>query len=435
MPEEIQSTPPSISPTVEKPKRNWRKILLILLVVLLLVSLVGVGLWLIPKLTKEPTSPTQKQATPSAKVQPKTKKLVWIVGREIWMKELNKKAQKVLTEDEKILDWDLLGNDKVVYITAEASNDIYYGTKILRFNLKTKKKDTLLEIPLNTILSEVKKPNLCQVDDPDISAISASPDGKSLVFARLGVWKLDLATNKAEQIVETSQLQTKGKPQDSLELCTAYAGLDWVEGQNLELDIGRYEVVETALLNVKDKNIIYRYLNGGYVPRIMQISYSNSNPIFIKSIDPAFNVANKRSIIGEGVGLLKEESFKTEGAYYSSDSYINDRVIANNKVYFVETTIPNDSSQPYGYIFKSFSLDTKKTLELFDFGTIDSNSAYDVKCLAPEGSNLYFEAFEKPFEVNVYKLDVNAKKKSLVEKISFNEKDNDLVGCFQTTIF
>lgn len=73
MPEDIQA--PTISPAVEsqKPKRNWKKILLILLVVLLLVSLVGVGLWLmIPRQAEQPTSPTQKQATPSGKPTTKT---------------------------------------------------------------------------------------------------------------------------------------------------------------------------------------------------------------------------------------------------------------------------------------------------------------------------------------------------------------------------
>jgi len=68
MPE--NSEPPTISPPVEseKPKRNWKKILLFLLIGLSLISLVGVGLYiLIPRLTEQPASPTQNQATPSAK--------------------------------------------------------------------------------------------------------------------------------------------------------------------------------------------------------------------------------------------------------------------------------------------------------------------------------------------------------------------------------
>jgi hypothetical protein len=70
----------SIQPqtTSEKKSLNWKKISLILLVVLFLISLVGFGLYLlIPRLTEEPTSSTQpqKQATPSAKVStPSAKK-------------------------------------------------------------------------------------------------------------------------------------------------------------------------------------------------------------------------------------------------------------------------------------------------------------------------------------------------------------------------
>jgi len=419
-----------------EPKKPSKKIIWILLAIPALI-LIGLGAWLIVKNpSPNPSKSSLKETTPSAKVQPMTKRLIWIKGKEIWLKEEGKVVEKVMTEDKKIFGWDLIGGEKIVYITAENSNGQYYGTRILRFNLKTGKKDELLEIPLNTILAEVRKPNVCSIEDPDISAISVSPDGKSLAFARSGVWVLDLATNKTEQIIKTGQLQPQGKPQDSLELCTAYAGLDWVEGQNLEVDIGRYEAVETALLNVKDKNIIYKYFNGGYNPRIIQINYSNSNPIFIKSVDPAFDVGNtKRSIIGEGVDLLKKESFKTEEAYYSSDNYINERVIDNKTVYFVETTIPSDFSQSYGYIFKSFSSDTKKTSELFDFGTITSNGAYSIRCLAPEVSKLYFEAFEKPFEVNIYQLNLDKKEKSLVETISYDEKESNLVGCFQTTTF
>jgi len=54
----------------QKPERNWKKILLILLIALFVISLLGVGLYLlIPRLTEEPTPMTQpqKQATPSAK--------------------------------------------------------------------------------------------------------------------------------------------------------------------------------------------------------------------------------------------------------------------------------------------------------------------------------------------------------------------------------
>ncbi len=62
-----QSPTESSISALEKPKRNWKKILLLLLTALFVVTLVGVGLYLlIPELTQEPPSKTQKQATPSA---------------------------------------------------------------------------------------------------------------------------------------------------------------------------------------------------------------------------------------------------------------------------------------------------------------------------------------------------------------------------------
>ena len=59
---------PNPNPPPQKPKRNWKKISLILLIGLFLISLVGVGLYLlIPRLAEQPDSPTQNQATPSSK--------------------------------------------------------------------------------------------------------------------------------------------------------------------------------------------------------------------------------------------------------------------------------------------------------------------------------------------------------------------------------
>ena len=163
MPQETQAPQSSISQSLGKHSRNWKKILLILLILGISVSLIGVGLYLlIPRLIEEPTSSTQKQVTPPAKIKPKTTKIVWIKGKEIWVKELNKKAEKVLTEDKKILDWDLLGNQKIVYITAvEKSKDKIYGTEIVSLDLKTKKREVLYEKDLEANeFNSVKNPGL-----------------------------------------------------------------------------------------------------------------------------------------------------------------------------------------------------------------------------------------------------------------------------------
>ena len=65
-------SPALAQPTSEqpppKPERNWKKILLVLLLFLFLTSLVGVGLYLlIPKQVEEPQQQTEKQVTPSNK--------------------------------------------------------------------------------------------------------------------------------------------------------------------------------------------------------------------------------------------------------------------------------------------------------------------------------------------------------------------------------
>lgn len=71
MPEANLNQNPQTTQPPQKPKRNWKKISLILLVVLFLVSLVGIGLYLlIPKSVQEEPKPipqqSQKQTTPSA---------------------------------------------------------------------------------------------------------------------------------------------------------------------------------------------------------------------------------------------------------------------------------------------------------------------------------------------------------------------------------
>ncbi len=69
MPDESPAPQPSISQPLGKHSRNWKKILLILLILSVSVSLIGVGLYLlIPRLTENPTSQSQpkKESTTSA---------------------------------------------------------------------------------------------------------------------------------------------------------------------------------------------------------------------------------------------------------------------------------------------------------------------------------------------------------------------------------
>ncbi len=99
MPEQTQIPPTSISPTLGKPKRNWKKVFLLLLIALFVVSLVGVGLYLlIPKLTQEPPSQTQKQATsPAEPTKPTNKKktIAYCWNDEIWITDVKGQKQKI----------------------------------------------------------------------------------------------------------------------------------------------------------------------------------------------------------------------------------------------------------------------------------------------------------------------------------------------------
>lgn len=96
MPEENQSPSSSISPTLGKSKRNWKKIALIFLLALFVASLVGVGLYLlVPRLTEEP--PSQKQTAPSAK--PKEEKPHPLKGKIAFVKSTFIKHEEITYPD------------------------------------------------------------------------------------------------------------------------------------------------------------------------------------------------------------------------------------------------------------------------------------------------------------------------------------------------
>ncbi|MEK0337156.1 MAG: hypothetical protein QQN41_06970 [Nitrosopumilus sp.] len=79
MPEQTESTPPSISPTLEKHQRNWKKILLILLILGISVSLVGVGIYFYGSGAKSlPSKKVQTKKTPETpKEHPLKNKIIY----------------------------------------------------------------------------------------------------------------------------------------------------------------------------------------------------------------------------------------------------------------------------------------------------------------------------------------------------------------------
>lgn len=118
MPEENQSPSPSISPTLGKHNRNWKKILLILLILGVSISLVGVGIYFIG--TGDFQAPSsQKQATPSAKKQTSNKKGILylkpsrqsstlptagLLG-DLWVYDLASKKEIQITKDGRVANY------------------------------------------------------------------------------------------------------------------------------------------------------------------------------------------------------------------------------------------------------------------------------------------------------------------------------------------
>lgn len=117
MPPETQTPSTSISPTLGKPKRNWKKIFLILLILGISVSLVGVGVWLLiskpveppsKKLEKQTTSPTQKQVASKKGVlylkpsgQKATLPIASLLG-DLWIYDLGNKKETQITKDGRV---------------------------------------------------------------------------------------------------------------------------------------------------------------------------------------------------------------------------------------------------------------------------------------------------------------------------------------------
>lgn len=429
MEDPAQPQPTSEQPP-PKPERNWKKILLFLLIGLFLTSLVGVGLYLlIPRLTEQPTSPAQNQTTDED--QPVTKRLVWVVGKEIWVKELYKEAEKVLTEDKKILDWDLLGDEKIVYITAEKDKDEFYGIAIVSLNLKTKEKETLLKNPLNTILKE-KKVGVCNFEDPDISTLAVSADNKYIAYARSGLWLFDLSSGDSRQIIKTTNLRPADLKFD-VHNCISYQDVRWVSTEKIEIDTGEWEVSKRDLIDISG-NILEEYAYSTSHGRTKQITYTNANQIFLTVVDfPGYEPYKDD---GSKLGIstfTKEGKLNTKEILYETRDYIIDTELVDNKLYFIEKQyIDNDT---FNYKLKLFSLSTKKTTTLANLGDLVTLTNA-ISCLALSESDAYYVSTElistTPFKglvvgkSNIHKLNLKTKKISLVQTV-----EGPLLECFQ----
>ncbi|MEK0338472.1 MAG: hypothetical protein QQN41_13670, partial [Nitrosopumilus sp.] len=132
MPEENQSPSPSISPTLEKHKRNWKKILPLLLIGLFLISLVGVGIYFYGSSdnsflfkrdeTKEPSN--------TSKEHPLKNKIIYtksIITDEKYNTSPNVELSKVDTD---IYAMNLDGSGETKIVDLEVRTNLNYPTSI-----------------------------------------------------------------------------------------------------------------------------------------------------------------------------------------------------------------------------------------------------------------------------------------------------------------
>ena len=427
MPEVSATTPSSTEPTIsvpEKPKRNWKKLALIFLLALFVVSLIGTGLYLlIPRLTEGPVLPTQKQATPSAKIKPKTTKIVWRKGAEIWLKDETKEAEKVLTEDKKILDWDLLGSDKIVYITAiEKSKDEVYGTEIVSLDLKTKKKEILFSSSLESILAKKENNGVCNTEDPDISALAVSPDKKKLAFVQSGIWILDLKTRNPEQILKTSKINPKtDNPKLRIGECITYLNIAWVDNTLLKLGAGKWEASVLYMINISGE-VLYSYANSSAYHSLFQLTYG-VDPLFVSVRGPIPPENNSTEFT---TATFDDDQPNLKEPFYKQNERVMEVIKVDNLLYFIDKPFNEENGI---YNIRSFSLQTNKIENLVDLGVARG------KCLTNIRENLYYSAEDldsdyKVYKTSIYKFNLKTKREDIISTIN-----GELNGCFQITSF
>jgi len=400
---------------------NWKLIGIIAVIAAIVIGGLGYAAVVLDFFgTKVQETPqTTKQASPSAKAKQKEKavKIFWTTDYEIWLKEENKNSRKVVTETKKILDWEVLQDGKIAYITAEKVEDEneyddadeYYGTKIIIFDLSTNKKETLLSIPLKTILAGEKSNVACRTEDPDISTLAISPDNKILAYARSGLWLINLGSKNTKQVLKTAALQQPvSKNTELVAPCIVYQDLRWVEGNLIEIETGRWEWGEIALVNDKGK-VFHKYNSSFGLTK--QLTYSNQ-PLFLLVIDlPGEPQESDGSKIGVAE-VDKEQGLNFKSVLYSTKDYIYDIEIIGNTIYFIEQKFRDLETNSYK--LKTFNLTTKKTTTLQDLGT------NNVRCFKLLGGNLYYEQSSKAKEMKIYKFDPKTSKQILIDTIQGN---------------
>lgn len=318
----------------------------------------------------------------------------------------------------------------------EKSKDEVYGTAINSLDLKSKKKEVLFEKSLDTILSEVKKTNGCADEDPDISTLAVTKDGKSVIYAASGVWQLNLANKKSEQIVKTSQFNAGFSTGGG---CINYSGLRVGDEDNAELTVSAYEGTSKGLVDLAKKTFLSKYHTGWY-SYIQQLSYPPTETFFVKATLDGYNVEppKPRSVIGIGTG---KNSYTVDTNYYTTKAEIKNAILIGRTVYFIEADndLPDIAEgKDFNIYLSQLNLDTKQATRLTDLGKKDtSNALPQFPCIKVDGQDVYVGVFESVGMFKIYKVDSATKTKILVETLTFDKNfppnDGGVVNCFQVT--
>ncbi len=368
MPEEITSSPSSISQPLGKHSRNWKKISLILLIIGFSVSLVGVGIYFIG--TGEVQAPSsQKQATPSSKKSKQIPlvfafsrnidKKQWEYARTILAKELwiykNGDIERVTT-DVSIVKYQLSSDTETLYYlkreVIQSNSTDYLVGEVVKKN--TNNNVEVIIIPKIKLDKNVLKG---EVRDFDISH-----DEKKIVFTQDGLWVLDLTTSKISKIATSSYYDLeKG-------LGHSYGSVQWSPSDKyIASGWGGYERFGYELINIGTKKIT-SIEPGGFPPEYDFSEFiSDSEGVFVNTtyggqariISKSFKDL-KNNVIFEGFGEGPSE-------FYLSDLTDLKYVPLQDRFYMIQKNTTSNEPEGTGSFFRSkiVYLD-RKTGKMFD---------------------------------------------------------------------
>lgn len=442
MPDEAQEPTPVENPPVSEvsvqakskiPKLTKKQILIIAAFVLAIIVL-GLMLIYFNFLAKSGKNINEnKVATTSVKLATKkTERVVWVRGKEIWVKEGNKLPEKIFTETRRIMDWDVDSEGNLVYIVATAKNkDTVYGTELIRLKLATLEQKVLFQKTVAEIDKEISPNEDCQSQDPDLSSVKFSPDGKYLVFAATNLKILDTKIYKLTKEIDSSTFRRKDGNLD----CLYYGSIRWFSDQILEISIGRWESGDNYTIDLQDKSVLSLYGSGYQFNKKLTLE---PKALVLTSLSSSFDVASDsaRTSIGEAKTKYSIEMKNT--LYQSKEGAVYQETNDGATSYFFEEESTLDN-QNHKLTLKSLDITSGKVKTLKVLSDIkNSNSAPYANCLSLRNNKLYYQ-FSEGLVLTLYDFDLSSQKIENLVSVTRNKNDTDnstgFVGCLSLTAY